>query len=149
MILFLNIITTVSIGLLIGTEFAVSVFINPILRKLDDHAQAQATRLFGKRLGFVMPFLYAASLLLLLVEAILRHYGAAEILLIAASAIWAIVILQSILVLVPINNRMIAIDASEFSPDAKRELLKWDSLHRVRVAALASSMVCFLVAIYK
>ena len=30
----LDIVTTVCIGLLIGTEFAVAVFINPILRKL-------------------------------------------------------------------------------------------------------------------
>lgn len=47
----LDIVTTVCIGLLIGSEFAVSVFINPILRKLDDLAQANAIHLFARRLG--------------------------------------------------------------------------------------------------
>jgi len=149
MILFLNVLTTVSIGLLIGTEFAVSAFINPLLRKLDDRSHAQATRLFGKRLGFIMPFWYAASLLLLIAGAILRHYGAGEILLIVAIVIWVAAILQSVLVLVPINNRLIQSEAGEFSPKAKLEHDKWDSLHRLRVAALATSMVCFLVAIYR
>jgi len=49
MMIVLDIVTAVCIGLLIGTEFAVSVFINPILRKLDDRAQAHAIRLFARR----------------------------------------------------------------------------------------------------
>jgi hypothetical protein len=56
MMLALNVVTTLCIGLLIGTEFAVSAFINPILRKLDSRAQASAIRLFAKRLGTAMPF---------------------------------------------------------------------------------------------
>ena len=147
--LFLNIVTAVSIGMLVGTEFAVSAFINPILRKLDDQLQAQAIRLFAKRLGFVMPFWYVACFLLLIAGAIVRHYGTGEVLLISASVLWAGVIVHTILVLVPINNRMIAMDVRAFSPEAKREHGKWDSLHRLRVAALATSMVCFLAAICK
>jgi uncharacterized membrane protein len=149
MILFLNIITTVCIGLLIGTEFSVSVFINPILHKLDDRAQAQAIRLFAKRLGFVMPFWYCASLLLLIAGAILRHHSAGEVFLIASISIWAAVIIHTVLVLVPINNRMIQIDASEFSPQAKKAHRRWDLLHRLRVVALASSMVFLLTAIFR
>ena len=61
---FLDIVTTLCIGLLIGTEFTVSAFINPILNQLDGRAQAGATRLFAKKLGTAMPFWYAASLLL-------------------------------------------------------------------------------------
>src|SRR6185437_9691670 len=70
MTVFLYIATTVCIGLLIGTEFAVSVFINPVLRKLDDRTQAKAVSLFAARLGRAMPFWYGLSLLLLLIEAI-------------------------------------------------------------------------------
>lgn len=36
MMLLLNTLTTVCIGLLIGTEFAVSAFINPVLWKLEE-----------------------------------------------------------------------------------------------------------------
>ncbi len=147
MILLLNIVTTVCIGLLIGTEFAVSAFINPVLSKLDNHAQANAIRMFARRLGAAMPFWYGSSLLLLIIETIVRRYGPGDLLLITACAIWIAVVIHTILVLVPINNRMIRMDASGFSPDAKREHDKWDSLHRLRVAALASSMVCFLVVV--
>jgi hypothetical protein len=149
MILFLNIVTTVCLGLLIGNELAVSAFINPILNRLDDHAQAQGIRLFAKRLGGVMPFWYGASLLLMVTGAIARRFGPGALLLTTACALWAAVIIHTILVLVPINNRMIQMDPGRVSPDAKREHEKWDRLHRLRVAALAASMVCFLAAVFR
>ena len=147
MMLALNIVTTLCIGLLIGTEFSVSVFINPILRKLDDRAQASAISLFAKRLGTTMPFWYAASLLLLIGQAVLRRQESGDPLLIAAIAIWAAVIIHTMLVLVPINNRMMKLDSSAFSTEQQREHKKWDNLHRIRVAALTASMICCLVAI--
>jgi uncharacterized membrane protein len=147
MIIFLDIVTTICIGLLIGTELAVSVFINPTLRKLDDHAQAQAIRLFARRLGGAMPFWYIASLLLLITEAIVRRHGSGELLRIFAGAIWAAVIIHTIIVLVPINNRMTQLDSNAFSPEEQREHEKWDSLHRWRVVALLGAWVCFLVAV--
>lgn len=143
----LDVVTTICIGLLLGTEFAVSVFINPILRKLDDAAQAQAIGLFARRLGFVMPFWYAGSLLLLIAGAAARWHGAGDGLLIAACAIWAAVIVATVLVLVPINNRMMQLDARTFSAEAQREHRIWDRLHRVRVGALVAAGVCFLVAV--
>jgi hypothetical protein len=57
------------------------------------------------------------------------------------------VIIHTLLVLVPINNRMIQLDSDAFSAEAQRKHMKWDSLHRLRVAALVASMVCCLVAI--
>jgi hypothetical protein len=44
----LNVATILCIGLMIGAEFAVSVFVGPVLYKLDLAAQAQAIRLFGR-----------------------------------------------------------------------------------------------------
>ncbi len=141
---FLNIVTTLCIGLLIGTEFAVSAFINPVLRKLDDAAQSAAIRLFARRLGRAMPFWYVASLLLLISVAIGRLHRPGIILLGGAVGIWAAVIVLTLLFLVPINNRMARMDAAAFTESARREHRKWDTLHRVRVAALAVAMVAFL-----
>jgi len=143
----LDVVTIVCIGLLIGTEFAVSAFINPVLSRLDEAAQAQATGMFARKLGFVMPFWYAGSLLLLVAVAVMRWHSAGDALMIAGCAIWVAVIVASLLVLVPINNRVIKLDAKAFPAEAKRELRKWDRLHRVRVAALAAAAVCFLVAV--
>lgn len=143
---FLYIATTICIGLLIGTEFAVSVFINPVLRKLDDRTQAKAISLFAARLGRAMPFWYAISLLLLLVEALTTRRGPGNSLLIAACAIWLAVIVLTLLFLVPINNRMMQLDAKSFPEEAQREHRTWDTLHRLRVAALILAMICFLLA---
>jgi uncharacterized membrane protein len=143
----LNIATTLCIGLLIGTEFAMSVFVNPVLWKLDDVAQLAAIRLFARRVGTAMPFWYIASLLLL-VSATVGHLHQPGIMLLgAATGVWAAVIVLTLLFLVPIANRMARMDADSFTEAARREHRKWDALHRVRVAALAVSMATFLAGI--
>jgi uncharacterized membrane protein len=142
----LNIATTVSLGLLIGTELAVSVFINPVLWKLEGPAQARAIRLFAKRLGTAMPFWYALNLLLLIFEVIVRRGERAVLLIGTASGIWAAVILLTILFLVPINNRMARLDSDSLPEEARREHRRWDRLHRLRVVALGVAMVLFLIA---
>ena len=146
---FLYIATTVCIGLLIGTEFAVSVFINPVLRKLEERSQARAISLFAGRLGRAMPFWYGLSLLLLIVEAVVERHELGFSLLIVATAIWLAVIVLTLLFLVPINNRMMLLDAASFPKEAQREHERWDSRHRLRVMALVVAMICFLLAAHR
>ncbi|HKR28777.1 MAG TPA: DUF1772 domain-containing protein [Acidobacteriaceae bacterium] len=143
----LNVATTLCIGLLIGAELAVSVFINPVVWKLDLAAQATAFRLFGRRLGAAMPVWYIASLLLLVSETITHRHESHVRLFVIAIALWGAAIALSLLSLVPINNRMIRIDAEGFTESTQGELRKWDSLHRVRVFLLAVAMIVFLVGI--
>jgi uncharacterized membrane protein len=145
----LDIVTTVCIGLLIGTEFAVAVFINPILRKLAVREELRAIRLFAAKLGAAMPFWYSVSLLLLIGEAVLRHGKNGYLLLVAASAIWAAVIVLTLLFLVPINNRMARVDPDAEPELALREHGQWDAMHRWRVASLTAALVCFLMAVLR
>jgi uncharacterized membrane protein len=144
----LNIATILSIGLMIGTEFAVSAFINPILNQLDARTRLAAFRLFGAKLGFVMPFWYGLGLLLLVAEAVVLRHQPGFLLLDAAVAIWALVIVLTLLFLVPINNRMVKLSPDAPVPEALAEHKKWDSMHRVRVAALITAMVLFLIGIH-
>jgi uncharacterized membrane protein len=144
----LNIAAILSIGLMVGTEFAVSAFINPVLNQLDDRAHLAAIRLFAAKLGFAMPFWYGLGLLFLLTETVLLRHQPQFPLLGAATALWAAVIVLTLLFLVPINNRM-----AQLAPDAPvREALaehkKWDALHRLRVAALTTALVLLLVALH-
>ncbi|MFZ0629940.1 MAG: DUF1772 domain-containing protein [Acidobacteriaceae bacterium] len=143
----LNILTTLSLGLLIGTEFAVSAFINPILRRLDDRSQLALIQPFAARLGAAMPFWYILSFVLLLVETVLLRHTPQVSLLIAASAIWAFVIVFTLRFLVPINNRLIRPAPGTTPEQALREHDRWDLLHRFRVVALTAAMIAFLVAI--
>jgi uncharacterized membrane protein len=148
MISFLILVTTVCIGLLVGVEFAVSAFVNPVLWTLEPSAQAAAIRLFARNLGRAMPPWYIASFVLLIIAAIVQRHQSGQILLVAASVIWAAVILLTILFLVPINNRMAQLSGETVSNQTLREHRKWDALHRLRVVALTAAMVCFLLAVY-
>lgn len=143
----LDIVTVVCIGLMIGTEFAVSAFVGPILEKLESSAKASATRFFARTLGTVMPFWYALCLLLLIGEAVVRRGEGAVMLLVAASGIWTAVILVTVLVLVPINNRVAKMGEGVFPQKLEREYRRWEMLHRCRVFALGVAMVCLCVGI--
>lgn len=145
--LILNLATTLCIGLMIGTEFAVSAFVNPVIYTLDESTQARTIRLFAARLGAAMPFWYVLGLLLLVVETVMLRHTAGAGLLAVASAIWALVIVLTLIFLVPINNRMAHMETTAFAGNAQREHHKWDRMHRLRVAVLSAAMVCFLVAI--
>lgn len=143
----LNVATIMCIGLLIGAELAVSVFVNPVLSKLDLAAQAEPIRLFACQLGTAMPFWYIASLLLLLSETIIHRHGPLVVLLGVAVAFWGAAIALSLLVLVPINNRLIQMDVDGWTESSQREHRNWDALHRVRVCVLAVAMIFFLAGI--
>ncbi|MGA9584001.1 MAG: DUF1772 domain-containing protein [Terracidiphilus sp.] len=145
----LDIVTTVCIGLLIGTEFAVAAFINPILRKLGAREELRAIRLFAAKLGAEMPFWYSASFLLLIAEAVMRRGEPGFLLLIAAGAIWAGVIVLTLVFLVPINNRLARVDPDAAGEPALKEHGQWDAMHRWRVATLTAAMVCFLIAVLR
>ncbi len=147
--IFLDIVTTVCIGLLIGTEFTVSVFINPILERFDTGARMKAISLFAKRLGTAMPFWYALSFLLLLAEALLRRHTDGVSLLTTASALWLAIIVLTLVFLVPINNRMMRLDSTSSAETSLQQHKIWDLLHRGRVAVLAAAMVCFLLAVLR
>jgi uncharacterized membrane protein len=146
--IYLDIVATVCIGLLIGTEVAVSVFINPVLERFDTETRMKAISYFAKRLGTAMPFWYALSFVLLIAEAVLRRRSLGEPLLMGASVLWLAVIILTLIFLVPINNRMMRL-GSESSDGSLEEHRRWDLLHRGRVAVLAASMVCFLLAILR
>lgn len=144
---FLDIVTVICIGLMIGVEFAVSAFVSPILERLQSEAKAQVTRLFARTLGTVMPFWYGISLALLIAEAIVRRNESGFVQLLVASVIWAMVILLTVLLLVPINNRIAKTEGGAFSDQLERERRRWDLLHRGRVFLLGVAMVCLCVGI--
>jgi uncharacterized membrane protein len=147
--IFLDVLTTVCIGLLVGTEFAVSAFVNPILARLDTDTRMQAISYFAKRLGTAMPFWYVGSGVLLLAEAILRRHDNGEALLLTAFALWMVVVVLTLIFLVPINNRMMQLHPDSSAVSVFREHRRWDLLHRGRIAVLTISMVCFLVAVLR
>lgn len=144
----LNVVTVACIGLLVGVEFAVSAFVNPVLWKLEPAARAVTVRTFARNLGAVMPVWYAVSMLLLLAELVAGWHGPGAGLLIASSTIWATVIVLTLLFLVPINSRLAKLEPAAWTDQTWREHRRWDTRHRYRIAALVASWVCLLMAIH-
>ena len=146
---FLHIATTVCLGLLTGTEFAVSAFVNPILWQLEAPTQARVIQRFARNLGGVMPFWYVLSLLLLVVSSILERGEPSSALLFAGTGIWFAVIVLTLLFLVPINNRLARMEPEEWTTETRQEHRRWDTRHRFRIVALAAAWICFQLAIYR
>jgi hypothetical protein len=141
---FLDILTILCTGPMVGTEFTVSAFINPVVRQLDDRTQAKIFGLFGTLLGKAMPFWYSLCLVLLLADLYLRRHTSAWPSLAIAAAIWVALILYSIFLLVPINNRIVALDPAARPAGWMREHQRWETLHRWRIVFLVVAFVFLL-----
>lgn len=146
---FLDILTILCIGLMIGTEFTVSAFINPVVQQLEEAAQAKILSLFAALLGRVMPFWYSLSLILMLIEVYFRRHEPELSSLLIAAGIWITVIVFTIAVLVPIANRIAALDPNAQFAGWRQQHKRWETLHRWRIFLLVVAMVFLLKGILK
>lgn len=123
-------------GTLVGAEFAVAAFLHPILGRLDGDAFRAARGDAARLLGRVMPFWYLTSAALLGVVVI----DASQRWLIGAGlGPMAVVVLMTVTLMVPINNR---IGAGEVS---RPLVVRWDRLHWLRVVMLAAMFVALVI----
>jgi hypothetical protein len=146
---FLDTLTILCVGPMIGAEFTVSAFINPVVRQLDDRTQTKILGLFAALLGKAMPVWYVLGFVLLLIEAYLRRHISTWPSLVIAAAIWAAVILYSITLLVPINNRIAVLDPAAQPAGWMREHQRWETLHRWRIVFLVIASVFLLHGILR
>ena len=125
-------------------EFAVAAFANPVFARLPDDS-FRAARSDGSRLvGKVMPFWYVGTLLVLVAVAFAAGGGVRWLCGITA-ALMAAVVLLTVTMLVPINNRIARWSASA---DVSRGLAtRWDRLHWVRVGVLVVLFVVLTIAV--
>jgi Domain of unknown function (DUF1772) len=133
------IVALVLTGPLLGVEFGVAAFTNPLASRLPDDAY-RAVRSGGSRLlGALMPFWYIGTFVVLIAGAV----SSGNVLAIAAVALMSAALLLTVIVLVPINNR---IGAWKSSDEVNRELAsRWDRFHWLRVAMLAALFVLLVV----
>ena len=136
----LDSISIIVLGLLVGNELAVSAFVNPAVWQLPSSPQAQALSSLARSLGRMMPAWYGLSLALLALESFLHRHQAAFVPLLTATLIWAAVIVFTIVILVPINNRIASLNPAALTPGWKQDHKRWDSLHRVRILLLAVAL---------
>lgn len=132
-----EILALLTVGTLVGSEFAVTAFVHPILGRLPADAFRAARSDGARLLGRVMPLWYLASFALLVATAVVA--GPQRGLIAAGVALMAVVVLMSVTVMVPINNRVAAGEVS------RPLVARWDRLHWLRVAILAILFVVLVI----
>jgi uncharacterized membrane protein len=132
---------------MVGVEFSVPFFINPILNALPEDS-GQLGRAHGGRMGgAVMPVWYITSLVLVAVWAAAGWHHPGTGLVVTAGALLILSVIMSILLLVPINNRVKAWTPENRPADWKQQMNRWDRLHYVRVAVIIAAFALLVAAL--
>ncbi|HEV7582557.1 MAG TPA: DUF1772 domain-containing protein [Mycobacterium sp.] len=141
----LNAVAVVITGPMVGVELSVAAFFNPLFARLPDDAFRAARGRASRVLGAVMPFWYMGTLLVLAVSAA-RAWGQTSGWLCGiAAALMAAVVLLTVTMLVPINNR---IAKWPVTGELSRELAaRWDRLHWLRVVVLLGLFGLLAIAV--
>ncbi|AUG78332.1 membrane protein [Kitasatospora sp. MMS16-BH015] len=139
----LAVVTVVVVGLLVGVEFAVAVFVNPIVDGLPHNSGLVARSSGARLLGRVMPFWYIGSVLLAGTWAGVAAKPVAGV----AAGLLVLSVLMSVALLVPINSRAAQWTPETAPADWREQLGRWDRLHYVRVAVIVTSFVLLVLAL--
>ncbi|MFE4215049.1 anthrone oxygenase family protein [Streptomyces sp. NPDC056844] len=143
----LAVITVVVVGVMVGVEFAVAVFVNPILDRLPDNGGLAARSDGARVLGRVMPFWYIGSMALGAVWAVSAWGGDEVGLVVAGAALLALSVVMSIVLLVPINSRVATWSHEGVPEDWKEQMARWDRFHHARVAVLVLAFSLLTIAL--
>ncbi|MDN5916270.1 MAG: DUF1772 domain-containing protein [Pseudonocardia sp.] len=143
----LEVVTIVVVGVMVGVEFSVPFFINPILNALPGDNGLRG-RTHGARLGgAVMPFWYITSLVLVGVWAVAGWHDHGAGLVVTSGALLILSVIMSILLLVPINNRVKTWTTENLPEDWKQQMNRWDRFHYVRVAVIIAAFALLVAAL--
>jgi hypothetical protein len=144
----LAIVATTVVGTMVGVEFAVAVFVNPIMLRLPAGSAFEARADGARVLGRVMPFWYVGSLALTagLAAATWGRSAAGAGGATAAAALLAVSVVMSVALLVPIASRSATWTANDHPADWREQQQRWDRLHYARVAIIIAGFVLTVAA---
>lgn len=143
----LAVLTIVVAGLMVGVEFAVAVFVNPIFDRLPNNGGIAAHSEGGRILGRVMPFWYMSAVVLSAAWAAVAWGDKGASLVAAGTGLLVVSVVLSLTVLVPINEH-IKTWAREGAPaDWREQSHRWSRYHYLRVGIIVLAFVLFAVAL--
>ncbi|MEV6590021.1 DUF1772 domain-containing protein [Streptomyces acidicola] len=143
----LAVVTVVVVGVMVGVEFAVAAFVNPILDRLPNDGGLGARSDGARVLGRVMPFWYIGSVVLGAVWAAVAWGGDGASLVAVGTVLLVLSVVMSILLLVPINSRVATWSTEGIPADWKQQVGRWDRFHHVRVGVIVLAFALFVVAL--
>ncbi len=127
-----------------GNELCVAAFVQPILRGESESTQVLLAPRVASRLGRVMPFWYAASLLLAAWDWWLHRGLPAHVWIAVAASLQAVITVVTLGFLVPRNNRLAAMTGAYHG--WKNDAASWDRVHQIRVILLLLATVLLIAA---
>jgi uncharacterized membrane protein len=145
-----DIATTTVVGMMAGNEFAIAAFIHPQIRKLGNNTHAQTAASLAGVLGKAMPLWYGLALALIL-GAAFEHRPLSSgpgLFLTSAAILWAVIILSTLIMLVPLNNRIAKMDPNHPYDCWLQDRCRWDKLHQVRVILLVMAFLLLLTGLF-
>ena len=143
----IDLVAILATALLTGVELSVGVFIHPVLSNLQDAAHAEAAKPLARLMGRVMPFWYAAALLLVVAALCVRGTGTwSWWACLSAAGLLAVTIPFTLVCLVPLNNRVAALDLTAPSGSWKEDRKRWDRYHALRIVILMLASLAMTAA---
>ncbi len=145
-----DILTATAAGMMAGNEFAIAAFVHPRLWTLHERVHAQAAASLARILGKAMPLWYAAVLILILGAAYEHRpmlHGPGSIIL-SSAVLCVVIILFTIAMLVPINNRIARMDHNQPYAEWLLDRARWDRLHSIRVVLLIIAVLLLLTGLF-
>ncbi|MFC8231385.1 anthrone oxygenase family protein [Streptomyces sp. NPDC057287] len=143
----LAVITVVVVGVMVGVEFAVAVFVNPILDRLPDDGALAARGAGARVLGRVMPFWYIGSMTLGAVWVVMARGDDGLPFVVTGALLLVVSVMMSAVLLVPVGSRVAARPQGGAPEDRKERVGRRDRLHHVRVGVIVLASTLFAVAL--
>ncbi|WNI30072.1 DUF1772 domain-containing protein [Streptomyces sp. ITFR-6] len=143
----LEVVTTVSVGMMVGVEFSVAFVMNRIFSALPEDSGQMARAHGGRMLGAVMPVWYISSVVLVAIRAVAGWHDSGTGLAVISGALLMVSVLMSILLLVPINNRSKTWTPENRPADWKEQMSRWDRFHYARVAVLVAALTLLVTSL--
>ena len=131
----LAVVAATVVGTMVGVEFAVAVFVNPIFLRMPVGAAIEARRR-RPRPGPRHAVLVIASLILTTGLAVAARGAPATSAAAVGAGLLAVSVVMSVTLLVPINNRSATWTADHHPADWREQSQRWDRLHYARVAII-------------
>ena len=144
----LETVAIVIAGTLTGSELAVAVFFHPRISRLDDAVHIRTAQTLAKVLGMVMPFWYALTFLLALALTFVARPARSTPwwLALAATVLYALISVYSVLLPVPINNQVARWRPDSVPANWRALRRRWDLLHALRVVFLVIALILLVAS---
>ena len=144
----IEIIAIVAAGTLTGIELAVALFVHPRISHLEDAVHVRAVQTLAQVFGMVMPFWYGLTLLLTIAVTFVAHTTRSIPwwLALASAVLWAIMIVYSLLLPVPINNQVARWQPDSLPANWRDLRRRWDLLHAIRVVFLVIALILLVAS---